>query len=112
MGWAIEVDNHISNSKYCLTRLLSDRGKEPLYRQVAGAKTVKDLCDALQVEYTEKFSDIPSRGENSAAAKAAEGKQVHRQETKIIKLRGVSDESLSSDFRAGSEGMKGSALTA
>jgi hypothetical protein len=106
------VDNHISNSKYCLTRLLSDRGKEPLYQQVTRAKTVKDLCDALQVEYTEKFSDIPSRGENSAAAKAAEGKQVQRQETKTTKLRGVSDECPSNGFITGNEGMKGSALTA
>jgi len=68
----IEVDNHVSNSKYCLTRILSDRGKELMYDQLKRAKSVKDLCDALQVEYTEKYTDIASRGEKSAAAKAAD----------------------------------------
>ena len=64
------------------------------------------------MEYNEKHSDIPSRGENSAAAKAAEGKQVQRQETKTTKLRGLSDECSSNGFMTGNEGMKGSALTA
>jgi hypothetical protein len=37
------------------------------------AKTIKDLCDVFQMEYEEKHSEAPSRGENSAAAKAAGG---------------------------------------
>ena len=64
------------------------------------------------MEYIEKFLDIPSRGENSAAARAAEGKQVQRHETKTTKLRGVSDECPSNGYMTGNEGMKGSALTA
>ena len=68
----IEVDNHVSNSKYCLTRILSDRAKEPMYDQLKRARSIKDLCDALQVEYTEKYTDVVSRGEKSAAAKAAD----------------------------------------
>jgi hypothetical protein len=65
------VDNHLSNSKFCLTRILADRGKEPMYEQVKCAKGVKDLCDALGLEYAEKLLDAPSRGDKSAAAKAA-----------------------------------------
>ena len=83
-----------------------------MYQQVTRAKTVKDLCDALHVDYTEKLTDIPSRGEKSVAAKAAEGRQVQRQETKPAKLRGLSDESPAPDFMGGNEGIKGSALTA
>jgi hypothetical protein len=37
------------------------------------AKTIKDLCDVFQMEYEETPSETPSRGENSAAAKAAGG---------------------------------------
>jgi len=66
------VNNHISNSKYCLTRLLADYAKKPIYEKVHRAKTYKDLCEALEVEYIEKFTDVPSRGEKSAAAKAAD----------------------------------------
>lgn len=40
---------------------------------MAQSKSHKDICVALGIEYTEKLSDIPSRGEKSAAAKAAEG---------------------------------------
>jgi hypothetical protein len=70
---ALEVDNHIANTKYCLTQLLSNHGKNPLYQKVAQSKSYKDICAALEIEYTEKLSDIPSRGEKSAVAKAAEG---------------------------------------
>lgn len=42
-----------------------------MYEQVKRARGVKDLCDALGVEYLERLSDAPSRGENTAAAKAA-----------------------------------------
>jgi len=69
-----------------------------LYQQVTRAKSLKDLCDALHVEYTEKLSNIPSRGEKSLAAKAAEGKQIPRQETKRTKLRGVSDSTSNGEF--------------
>lgn len=37
------------------------------------AKTIKDLCDVFEMQYAEKLSEAPSRGENSAAAKAAGG---------------------------------------
>lgn len=43
-----------------------------MYQQVTRAKSVKHLCDALQMEYTEKFNDAPSRGEQSASARAAD----------------------------------------
>lgn len=66
------MDNHPSNSKYCLTRILADRGKDPMYEKIKRAKGAKDLCDTLGVEYTERFSDAPSRGEKSLAAKAAD----------------------------------------
>jgi len=36
-----------------------------------------DLCKALQVEYTEKPGDAPSRGEKSAAAKGADGNAIY-----------------------------------
>lgn len=70
---AIEVDNHLSNSKYCLNRILADRSKEPVYQEVCRAKSVKDLCDALEMDYTERLADVPSRGEKSQVARAAEG---------------------------------------
>ena len=70
---ALEVDNHLANTKYCLTQLLSNHGKNPVYRSVAQSKSYKDICAALDIEYTEKLSDAPSRGEKSVAAKAAEG---------------------------------------
>ena len=43
-----------------------------MYDQLKRAKSVKDLCDALQMEYSEKFADLPSRGEKTATAKAAD----------------------------------------
>ena len=107
---AIEVNNHISNSKYCLNRILADRSKEPIYQQVCRAKSVKDLCDALQVEYTEKLADVPSRGENSVAAKAADGgKTSYRPDAKVNKLRGVSNEA-SRGIIIGTDEMKQGAL--
>jgi hypothetical protein len=45
-----------------------------MYDQLKRAKNVKDLCDVLQLEYTEKFTDLPSRGEQTATAKAADRK--------------------------------------
>ena len=45
-----------------------------MYDQLKRARSVKDLCDALQLEYTEKFTDLPSRGEKTATAKAADRK--------------------------------------
>jgi hypothetical protein len=70
----MEVDNHISNSKFCLTRILSDRGKHPIYQAVARAKSVQELCDILEVEYTGNGVDnLSSRGDSSIAAKAAGG---------------------------------------
>jgi hypothetical protein len=67
------VDNHISNNKFCLARLLNDRAKEPIYRQITSAKSIQDLCNALQMDYRVKLSDVKSRGENSTVAKAADG---------------------------------------
>jgi hypothetical protein len=83
-----------------------------VYQQITRAKTVKDLCDALGVEYTEKFNDAPSRGEKSAAAKAAEGKQFQPDDVKVAKLRGASNESRMNGFTAGTEQIKESALMA
>ena len=57
--------------------MLADRGKEPIYQLVTRAKTVKDLCDVLGVEYNETFRDVPSRGATSLAAKAADGTQIN-----------------------------------
>ena len=51
-----------------------------------------DLCKALQVEYTEKPGNAPSRGKNSAAAKAAEGVS-DRLGKRADKLVGVSTKS-------------------
>jgi hypothetical protein len=70
---AIEVNNHISNTKFCLSRLLTEKAKDPIYKIVTQAKSMSDLCDALQVEFSAKFSDVVSRGEKSVVAKAAEG---------------------------------------
>ena len=67
------MDNHLGNSKYCLNRLLSAHAKTPTYLKVSQSKSYRDICAALDIEYTEKLSDIPSRGEVSVAAKAAEG---------------------------------------
>jgi hypothetical protein len=67
------VDNHFSNTKYCLARLLADKAKDPIHKKVTQAKNIKDMCEALQVEYAEKYTDVVSRGEKSAVAKAAEG---------------------------------------
>ena len=43
-----------------------------MFDQLKRARSVKDLCDVLQVDYTEKYTDVASRGEKSAAAKAAD----------------------------------------
>jgi hypothetical protein len=67
------VDNHVSNTKYCITRILSDHGKYPIYQKLTRAKTVKDLCDVFELEYQEKSGPARSRGEVSAAAIAAGG---------------------------------------
>jgi hypothetical protein len=95
---AMEVDNHVSNTKYCLSRLLSDHGKEPLYQKVVQAKSIQDLCDVLQVKYAGVPNEMASRGENSTAAKAAGGDMTHRHEPKITRLRGVSYESTKPSF--------------
>lgn len=99
----MEVDNHLSNTKYCLSRLLADRGKEPLYQRVVQAKSIQNLCDALGIAYAGTPNEVTPRGENSSAAKAAGGKffevtelskgdLTHRHESKVAKLRGVSKE--------------------
>lgn len=43
-----------------------------MYEKIKRAKGTKDLCDALGMEYTEKLSDVPSRGKKSVVAKAAD----------------------------------------
>lgn len=43
-----------------------------MYDQLKRAKSIKDICDALHVKYTEKLTDLPSRGEKTATAKAAD----------------------------------------
>jgi tRNA-dihydrouridine synthase 2 len=102
---AIDVDNHVSNTKFCLGRILSDHGKMLVYRAVSQAKNMRDLCEALEVEYTGiDESNLVSRGESSAAAKAAGGRfpsdgayagnMTHKHEGKVNKLRGVSSESM------------------
>src|SRR5579862_1947865 len=110
----MEVDNHISNTKYCLSRILANRGREPIYQKVVQAKTIQDLCDALQVENRGVPNETTSRGETSSAAKAAGGISIrikpdiigdmtHRHEPKITQLRGVTNEpphlSLATDER-------------
>ena len=52
-------------------------GTLDLYEKIKRAKGVKDLCEALGMEYTEKLSDAPSRGEKSIAAKAADRIRLH-----------------------------------
>jgi hypothetical protein len=119
---AIEVENHVANTKYCLARILADRGREPVYKKVTQAKSMKDLCEALQVEYTEKLGDAPSRGAQSAVAKAADrlnhlnlflmvAKQSQRVEVKMNNVHVVED-SPSKDFVIQTEGTNRNALTA
>jgi len=118
------VDNHLSNSKYCLNRLLADHGKESIYEKVTRAKSYKDLCDALQVEYTEKLSDVPSRGEKSNAAKAADrnfhlhskanrvAKPTQRSESKQNQLRGVPKDTVSQAYTIETGKLNPGAMTA
>jgi prolyl-tRNA editing enzyme YbaK/EbsC (Cys-tRNA(Pro) deacylase) len=83
---------------------------------------VKDLCEALQVEYTEKLGDAPSRGAKSVVAKAADrmdhsdlflivAKQSQRVEVKKSNVHVVED-SPSKDFVIQTEGANRNALTA
>jgi hypothetical protein len=115
------VENHVSNTKYCLARILADRGREPLYKKVTQAKSMKDLCDALQVEYTEKLGDAPSRGANSTVARAADcillsspylivANQSQRVEVKKINVRSVSDDPSTKGFHIGNERLNRNAL--
>lgn len=93
-----------------------------MYKKVTQAKSVKDLGDALQVEYTEKLGDVPSRGAKSVVAKAADrtthsdmflivAKQSQRVEAKKNNVHVVED-SPSKDFVIQTDGSNRNALTA
>jgi len=105
-----------------LARILADRGKEPLYKRITQAKSLRDLCDALDVEYREKLGDSPSRGASSVVVKAADrippyraylilANETPRVEVKKNNVHRVKD-SPSKGFVAGTPGFNGNALTA
>lgn len=106
------MQNGISNTKYCLTRLLYDFGRDPLYSKVTQAKTVKDLCAALQVEYTEKLSDVPSRGEDSASARAADSSSLNSWLLTIVKASQLDGRTDHNTFRTSHDPMRASQLKA
>jgi len=81
-----------------------------------------DLCKALQVEYTEKPGDAPSRGEKSAAAKAADGISTsysyltivnvsERLEKKVDRSMGISKETPLNGLDLGAKDIKQGMLT-
>jgi len=83
---------------------------------------MRDLCNALDVEYREKLGDSPSRGASSAVVKAADripssraflilASQTQRVDAKKNNVHRVED-SASKGFVAGTPGFNGNALTA
>lgn len=47
---AIEYDNHFSNTKYCLLKVLGDKSKQQSYRDVQKAKTMAEMLVAVGLD--------------------------------------------------------------
>ncbi|RPA91363.1 FMN-linked oxidoreductase [Choiromyces venosus 120613-1] len=89
---AIEVDNHFSNIKFCLSHIIP--GKTELYPLISRSKTVRQICEILEIPYepptprAEEKVVEKGKAKSSATAKAAGGGSV-KHGGKKQKERGV-----------------------
>lgn len=73
---SIEVHNHVSNAKFVVTKIVP--GKQNIYRLLTGAKTNKELCEALEVEWN-GYDEVERPKLTKAQKKAANKRKLEEE---------------------------------